>query len=91
MSNQIPWLFFCSEADYPKFLALLPNDLPPAYHEFVSVVDKCIANEMKQLTIVKTYVGFDEFTAFCKARGKVPDYDTLIACTFQAWGRNGQS
>ncbi|MBI3375945.1 MAG: hypothetical protein HY017_29860 [Betaproteobacteria bacterium] len=91
MNDPIPWTFFCTETDYPKFLPFLPSNAPSTYADFVSRVDKGVEDVMEQLTVVKTNVGFDEFLAFCAERGKKPDYDTLLACTFQAWGRNGQS
>lgn len=88
MNSPVPWIFFCTEADYPKFLALLPNIFPPTYREFVANVDQRIANVMEQYTIVKTNVGFDEFVVFCSQKGKVPNYDSLLSCTFHAGGRN---
>ena len=88
MSEPIPWVFFCSETDYPKFLALLKGKLPPTYREFVAAVDQRIADVMEQRTIVKTNVGFEEFLAFCAKERKPPDYNALLSCTFVAWGRN---
>jgi hypothetical protein len=87
MSEPVKFIFFCIEADYPKFLAILPDYLPATYQEFVARVNQSIENRMKEVTIVETDVGFDEFMAFCDKSGKVPNYDTLVAYTFQVWGR----
>lgn len=86
MSDPVKFIFFCSEADYPKFLAIVPNDFPPTYQQFVARVDQSIKNRMEQVTVVKTNVGFDEFMAFCAKSGKEPNYDTFVAYTFQVWG-----
>jgi hypothetical protein len=88
MTEPVPWIFFCTEADYPKFRSILPRDLPAAYDEFVSGVDSRIKNMMEHQTIVKTNVGFDEFLAFCTKNGKEPNYDSLVSCTFHTWGAN---
>lgn len=39
MNEPVPWIFFCTEFGHPKFLALLPNDLPASYRDFVARVD----------------------------------------------------
>lgn len=88
MKEPVPWIFFCTESDYPKFLALLPNDLPSSYSDFVVRVDSHIKNMMEQYTIVETNVGFDEFIAFCEKNGKESNYDSLVSCTFHTWGAN---
>jgi hypothetical protein len=87
MSEPVRFIFFCSEADYPKFLAILPGNFPPTYREFVANVNQRIKDRKEQITLEKTNVSFDEFIAFCRERGKEPDYDLLVACTFHAWGR----
>ena len=91
MNEPIPWIFFCTETDYPKFFSLLSDIFPPTYGEFIAGIDKSIADVMEQYTIVKTNVGFEEFIAYCAVSGKEPNYDSLLSCTFQAWGRNWQS
>ena len=88
MNDPVPWIFFCSETDYPKFLALLPEVFLPTYREFVSRVDERITDVMEKYTIVKTNVGFEEFIAYCAAGGKKPNYDSLLSYTFRAWGLN---
>ena len=87
MSEQVPFVFFCSEIDYPKFRSILPNDLPATYKEFVAGVDKGINDAMEDITITKTYVGPDEFISYCAERGEIPSCDALVRCTFFAWGR----
>lgn len=89
VADPVQFAFFCVEGDYPKFLTLFPEKFPPTYREFVVAVDQSIANQMEQVTIKKTNVGFDEFLSFCERRKEVPNYSALIACTFHAWGRNG--
>ena len=88
MNEPVPWIFFCTESDYPKFLALLPNDLPASYRDFVARVDSHIKNMMEHCTIVKTNVGFDEFIAFCTKNRKEPNYDSLVSRAFHTWGTN---
>jgi len=87
MALNTGWIFCCSEADYPKFLALFPENFPPSYREFVALVDQRIKNREEQLTILKAYVGFDEFLAFCASEGHKPNYEALDVCSFRAWGK----
>ena len=88
MIEPVKFIFFCSETDYPKFLALLPEHFPPTYEQFVTAVNQCIKNRLEQVTVEKTNVGMDEFLKFCEKTGKSPDYQALVACTFETWGRN---
>jgi hypothetical protein len=90
MADPIPWIFFCTEKDYPRFLEVLPGHLPSSYENFVAAVDQRIADETGQVTVAKSYVGFDEFMAFCELHGRTPDYDALLMCAFRIWGRYGQ-
>jgi hypothetical protein len=87
MIDPAPWIFYCTEEDYPKFRDLLPERFPSAYEDFAAAIDQRIADEAGQVKIVKTYVGFDEFMAFCKEHGKTPDYEALVMCVFRGWGR----
>lgn len=79
-------LFFCSEADYPKFLSLLQGHLPPTYCEFVSRVNNSIKEREEQITVLKVNVGFEDFLAFCRSEGKSPDYESLNLFVFRLWG-----
>jgi hypothetical protein len=42
MGDPINFTFFCTARDYPQFRALLQNDLPPTYDEFVALTNKRI-------------------------------------------------
>lgn len=86
-SGPVEFVFCCTEADYPEFKALLPNDLPATYEEFVSIVDKRIKDRMQQVTVSKAYVRPAEFVAYCVRSGEAPNYDALVRCCFLAWGR----
>ena len=88
MGDPIDFIFFCSAADYPKFLALLPDHLPTSYSEFIARVDKHIEKSKEQVTIHKTNVGFDEFIAFCTKSGHVQNYESLVLCAFLTRGAN---
>lgn len=86
----IPWVFFCSEADYPKFFALFgtarPDDFPPTYEPFVALVDERIKKAEEDITLVKAYVRYDEFTSYCAAHKEGLSYDALMRCTHLAHG-----
>lgn len=87
MNDPRQFIFFCGEADYPKFRALFPDKLPPTYREFVSSMDKSIKDRMEHVTVNQSNVGFNEFLSFCNLRGGTPNYNDLVECALQIWGR----
>ena len=85
MTEPVKWIFFCSEADYPMFRDL-PLGLAPTYSEFVVDTDRRIKSDAEQVTREKVIVGYGKFIAYCKKKGKEPDWHALDAYTLQVWG-----
>jgi hypothetical protein len=79
---------FFTETDYPKFVALFPDELPSTYNEFVTRIDKRLEQRMEQLSVEKATVGYVEFIAECERRGEIPNYELIYKLAFLVWGRN---
>ena len=88
MNEPVKFEFFCVESDYPKFVALFPDELPPTYAQFVARVDQSIKQRMENLTVEKATVSYVEFIAECERRKEAPNYKLVCLIAFQVWGVN---
>lgn len=79
------WVFFCSEADYPKFLPFLQIDPSTTYSDFVTLIDQRIKKSEEHITVLKANCGFEAWLAFCKARGHVPNHESLDLFCHYVW------
>jgi hypothetical protein len=70
MSETIGFIFFVSEAEYPKLQTACPADFPFIYGQFVDRVDKGIEQMSETVTVIKVYANVEEFLAWC-AENKV--------------------
>ena len=88
MNDPVKFEAFFTEADYPEFVALFPDELPPTYDEFVARVDQRIKEMMEHVTIEKATVSYAEFIAECTRREEPPNYEIVHRIAFRVWGRN---
>jgi hypothetical protein len=90
MREPVKWIFFCSEADYPKFLALVTSYplFRPTYDGFVKATDDQIKRNAEQQSREKVWVSFEDFEAY-RSRpenaGK-DDVRLLNMLTHLSWG-----
>jgi hypothetical protein len=69
--------------EYASFLAAIKNDarLPATYEDWIKRIrDQDAHNVARNGEVIKEVViNFEEFAAYCEARGQQPCYDVLMA------------
>lgn len=68
----ISYVFFVSEAEYPRLQAACPGDFPYDYAQFCARVDQNIRESAGTVAIEKVYVSVDQFLAWCEKSGVQP-------------------
>jgi hypothetical protein len=68
--KSISYVFFVSEAEYPRLQAACPEDFKITYAQFCARVDQNIREAAATVAVEKVYVSVDKFLAWC-AREKV--------------------